>query len=162
MCSLLIFLIAYITFSKNEAVKSKLTSFFVPIAIGGGIMAMLIPTNGVDFTDIEAYQCFVYHAGIVWFALYLILSKQVDLGFKSYKRNIVILASLAVGSIYVNSILSVYGTNFLYTSRPPMENLPILNLDNGWVVYFLSLAATGLLLLTVIHLPFMLRKKKQS
>lgn len=160
VCSLFIFLIAYITFAKNESLKSKLLSFFVPIAIGGGVMAMLIPTNGVDFCDIEAYQCFVYHAGIVWFALYLIFTKQADLGVKSYIRNILILGSLALGSIYVNSILSVYGTNFLYTSKPPMENLPILNLDNGWFVYILSLAAVGLLLLTVIHLPFMLKKNK--
>lgn len=30
------------------------------------------------------------------------------------------------GMLYVNSILSVYGTNFMFLVRPPMENLPVI------------------------------------
>lgn len=159
LCSLLLFAIGYIAFAKESDRKQTVIDFFAPVALVGGICAMLIPTNGVDFADPEAYQCFVYHAGIVWFALYLLVTKRAKLCRKTYFRNLLILFVLEIGSLYVNSILSAYGTNFLYTVRPPMQDLPVLNLDHGWLVYFLILTSLGLLLLTLVHLPFLLRKK---
>lgn len=162
LCSLLMFVCVYFAFAGESKLKETLKSFFVPCAIAGGIMALLIPTNGVKFTNPEAYQCFFYHAGIVWFAFYLIFTKQVDLSAKSYVRNLIMLGGLALASIYINSILSAYGTNYLYTSRPPMENLPVLNLDHGWFVYFLTLAGLGAAMLTAVHLPFMVRERKKG
>lgn len=49
LCSMQIFVVFYITFAKQSSVKEKVKSFFVPTALLGGILAMLIPTDGVDF-----------------------------------------------------------------------------------------------------------------
>lgn len=160
MCSLLLFVEAAILFMKDGPLREKLKSFYTPVAIGGGILAMLIPTNGVNFLELKAYQCFVYHAGLVWLAFYFIGAKKVDLGFRSYIRNMVMMFLIALGSIYVNSILSVYETNFLYTRKPPMDNLPILNLDHGWPVYMLTLMAAGLVIFTAVQLPAMIAERK--
>lgn len=164
LCSMQIFIVFYITFAKASPVKEKVISFSVPVALLGGIMAMLIPTDGVDFRDPLAYQCFIYHAGLVWLALYFLRTKQVDMGRKAYGRNLLILLCLAGIMIYVNGAFFNYGTNFMFLTRPPMENLPILNLDHGWYAYFLSLAALAGVLMTLAHLPFMLleRRKKQA
>ena len=162
LCSMMIFVIFYLAFSKNEEKKDKVVSFFVPVALAGGIAALLIPTNGVDFLDIGAYQCFVYHAGIVWYALYYIVTGQVDLGRRAYLRNILILLCLAFGNIYINSALSAYGTNFMYVRKPPMDGLPVLNLDHGWYAYFATLCALGIVLMTLVHLPLMLKERKKT
>ena len=161
LCSLLLFVVPVIAFSSNEALRAKAASFAAPVGLLGGIAASLIPTNGVDFCTPEAYQCFVYHAGLIWFALSLILTKQVDLGFAAYKRNIVIMCLLLLGSVYVNSILSVYDTNFLYSSRPPMDGLPVLNLNHGWFCYIGVLTAIGITLITAVHLPFITVRNKK-
>ena len=162
LCSMQIFVVFYLAFSKASGFKEKVLSFFVPTALLGGILAMLIPTDGVDFRDPLAYQCFVFHAGLVWLALYLIRTKQADLGLKALGRNLLILFCLAGIMIYVNGALFSYGTNFMFLTRPPMEGLPILNLDHGWYVYFLTLMLLALVLMTLLHLPFILAEQKKA
>ena len=71
-----------------------------------------------------------------------------------------ILLALVLATLYINSILSVYGTNFMYLVRPPMDNLPYLNLDCGWYAYFFRLLALGAALVTLFHLPFILHEWK--
>ena len=135
------------------------------MAVGGTIgsfFALLIPTNGVDFGNILSYQCFVYHAGLMWFAFYLIAAKHAKLGAKALVKNLAILVSLVLIMIYVNSILSEYNTNFMYLVRPPMEDLPYLNLNSGWYVYFLRLVALGGAITILFHLPFIISEKKKK
>ena len=156
LCSLMIFAVIYITFAKENKFKKLLINFTSVMGVLGSFCAIMIPTNGTSFTSILAYQCFVYHAGLLWFSLYLIVSKNATFTFKTMLQNMLMLLILVIFNIYVNSALSVYDVNFMYLTRPPMENLPILNLDNGWYMYLLSLLLVGLLLTTIFQLPFVL------
>ena len=162
LCSILIFIIFYLNFCKNEKWIEKITCFIAPVAILGGTMALLIPTSGVDFLKPYAYQCFVYHSGIMWYALYLIISKRARLGLKSYLNNMLCLFGILFIMIWVNSALQVYETNFFYLVRPPMENLPILNLDNGWLAYFISLVVIAFVLFSLFHLPFIIAERVRA
>lgn len=160
LCSMQIFVALYITFARESPRRNQVISFFVPSGLLGGIMAMLIPTDGVSFRDILAYQCFVYHAGLVWLALWFLCTKQVDMGVKAWRRNLLILLGLALVMIYVNGAFYAYGTNFMFLTRPPMEGLLILNLDHGWYGYLGSLAIVAVALMTLVHLPFMLAERR--
>lgn len=159
LCSLLIFLIFFLAISGENKLTETVKSFIVPVAILGGTMALLIPTSGVDFAKPFAYQCFIYHSMIIWYSLYLIITGQVKLGLRSYLKNMGVLFCLVFVMLWVNSILSVYDTNFLYLVRPPMDDLPILNLNYGWHVYFLTLVSVALILFTLFHLPFIIRER---
>lgn len=64
--------------------------------------------------------------------------------------------------LYVNGALSAYDTNFFYLTRPPMENLPVLNLDKGWYVYLLRLVSLGAVLISLFHLPFILASERRK
>ncbi len=162
LCSLLIFAFFYLPFSKNEKIKDFLLSLLVPVGLVGSAMAILMATSGTDFTAPEPYQCFIYHAGMTWFAIYLMATGQVKLGKAAWLRNLVTLLALAVGMIWVNSSLQAYDTNFWYVVRPPAENLPILNLDHGWFAYFAILLVCGFVGLSAVHLPFLIRESKQK
>ncbi len=165
LCSLLIFAFFYLPFCKNEKVKNFLVSLAVPVGIIGSLLALLMATSGTDFTAPEPYQCFLYHATMIWFSLYLLITKQVDLGVRAWLRNMGTLLGLAVGMIWVNSALKKYETNFFYVVRPPVDGLPILNLDNGWYVYFATILMVGFIAVTLIHLPALigeLKYKKQN
>lgn len=163
LCSLMLFGVFFITFGKDEtAAKQYIVNFVAVIGTLGSICALLIPTNGTDFTTIDSYQCFVYHAGLLWFSIYLIFSGKAHLNSKALLHNIVIMLLLTLSMIYINSILLVYGTNFMYLVRPPMENLPYLNLERGWYVYFLRLVSLCLSLLGLFHLPFILHEHKEK
>lgn len=160
LCSLMLFGILYITFGKEGTAKQIVIDFIAVMGTLGSICAILIPTNGTDFRTIFAYQSFVYHAGLLWFSLYLIISKKAYLGLRTFRRNIILLLSLVFMTLYINSFLSVYGTNFMFLVRPPMENLPFLNLNNGWYVYFFRIIGLGATMLSLFYLPFILHEHK--
>ena len=163
LCSLMLFVVLYLTFGPEGKLRQRLTDFLAVVGVIGSVCAILIPTNGTDFADIRAYQCFVYHAGLLWFALYQIGAKQAQLGsLRSLGGNLALLLGLTVGMLYLNGALSAYDTNFFYLTRPPMENLPYLNLDHGWYAYFVRLAALGVALLGLFHLPFLLRERRKA
>ena len=162
LCSLLLFAIFFITFAKDSPVKSAVMDFTAVAGIIGSLCAILIPTNGTDFAKLGAYQCFVYHAGLFWFALYLLFAGHARLGRKAFLRNMLFLLALVLLNFYANSVLSAYGTNFMYLVRPPMKNLPFLNLDHGWFIYFLHLVSLGCGIMFFFHLPFMLHEKNRS
>lgn len=164
LCSLMLFAVLYITFGKDGVFKQKIINFLAVMGTIGSFCAILIPTNGTNFLKIGPYQCFVYHAGLLWFSLYLIISGNAKLGLNELKQNVLILLVLVLAMIYINGALSAYGTNFMYLVRPPMKNLPYLNLKYGWYVYFLHLLTLGLIIITSFHLPFIISdiKRKKS
>lgn len=160
LCSMMLFGIIYITFGKDGDFKDKLMDFMGPMAILGSIMAIMIPTDGVEFNNILVYQGFIYHAGLLWFGTYLIIFKYAHMNLKTYFGNIGILLMLTLFNIYMNSILSIYGTNFMFLVRPPLEGLPLLNLNHGWYMYFVTVVLLALIIITIFYLPFILCKRK--
>lgn len=162
LCSLMIFVVPYLTFGREGKLRRTLSGFLAVAGTLGSVCAILIPTNGTDFAALGAYQCFVYHAGLLWFAIYLISSGQAELGrVRTLAANLGVLLALAFAMLYINGALAAYDTNFFYLTRPPMENLPYLNLDRGWYVYFLRLLLLGTALVTLFHLPFLLHERRK-
>ena len=160
LCSLLIFAYFYFPFAKNDKIKNYLSGLVVPIGLIGATLAIVMATSGTDFKSIEAYQCFIYHAGMIWFSIYLIASKEVELGKKVWLRNVISLFAMSIVMIWVNGLLQVYNTNFWFVVRPPREGLPLLNLDNGWYAYFFTILCLGFLLISLVHLPFIVKERK--
>ncbi len=162
LCSLLIFAFFYLPFAKNEKLKGFILSLSVPVGLIGSFLAILMATSGTDFANIESYQCFLYHSGMTWFAIYLISTNRVELGKKAWIRNLTFMMCMAVVMIWVNSALQAYDTNFWYVVRPPAEGLPIINLDNGWYAYFFTLLVIGFLSVTAVHLPFIIKEARKK
>ena len=164
LCSMQVFfVIALKFFIKKESTKNVLLSFMFPTMLIGGTLSMLIPTVGVSFTNPQVYQYFLFHAYIVGFAIYLISKKIITIETKTLFRNLGILFGIMFIGIWINSMLSDKAVNFLYLSRPPMDNLPLLNLDHGWYVYFFTLIGIAVILMMLLHIPFIIvnnHKKK--
>lgn len=51
LCSILIFLFFYLAVAPEGKYREQVKSFLVPVAILGGLLAMLIPTSGVNFRN---------------------------------------------------------------------------------------------------------------
>jgi len=167
LCSLLIFAFFYLALSNNEAKQKVLVEFIVPAGLIAGLLGVIFATSGTSFTEPSPYQSFIYHSAVSWFALYFIITKQVDLNTKVYIRNMVVLFSLSIIMIWVNGILRVNVltddrfVNFMFMAKPPMDGLPLLNLDNGWPMYYMELGFVGIVLMTIVHLPYMIFEHKK-
>ena len=59
LCSMMIFAVLYITFGREGRGKQTVIDFVAVMGTLGSFCAIMIPTNGTDFTRIGAYQCFI-------------------------------------------------------------------------------------------------------
>ncbi len=166
LCSIMIYTVIFTNMLKNEKLIATLKSFMVPCLFIGAMMALLIPTEGVDPATPRVWQYMLIHGTLVFYGIYLAFVERVNMSFKAYLNNLKLLLGVTLVATLMNSVLEAYKVNFLFLREPPMENLPILNLDNGWYVYFLSLAAIACLLMLLIHLPFIitdaLKKRREK
>ncbi len=160
LCTIQIFFFFILKFNKTEKVKDKILGFMLPTSMLGASLALLIPTCGSRFDEIQPYQYFIFHAALIFFSIYILKIKNVKITKKTYFRNVAYLLVLFIFEIWINSILSFGNANFLYVSRPPMSGLPILNLNHGWYIYIIHLIMVGLTLITLWHLPFIIKERK--
>ena len=156
LCSIMIYTVILTNIIKNEKVIGALKSFMVPCLFIGAAMALIIPTEGVNPEVPRVWQYMLIHGMLVFYGLYLAIIQKVDLSVKAYFNNLKLLLCVTLVAFLMNSVLEQYKTNFLFLRVPPMENLPLLNLNNGWYVYFLTLAAIACILVLFIHLPFII------
>ena len=160
LCSLQIFFAFIARLTKKENLRNFLLVFMIPTCALGGVAALLIPTITCAFTNVRTYQYFLYHAAIIWFAAFAVGRSGVKLHFKAYLKMLAMLLSIVFITFYINGFFQ--NTNFLYLSEPPMDGLPILNMNNGWLVYFVSYMALALLLITLFFAPFWIYYKVKS
>ncbi|MDE6586560.1 MAG: YwaF family protein [Clostridia bacterium] len=167
LCSILIFVVFILIFTKNEKLKSALLSFYVPVGLVGGLCALLIPNDGVSFASVKVWQGFIYHSCTIWFSLYLIITKQVDLKLRAYIRNVIILLALVVVMIWVNGALQIYSMegyndiNYFFLVHPPIDGLPILNLNHGYAAYLATIIAIGFIAVSAVHIGPVIRQLKE-
>jgi len=154
LCSMQIFFVFALRFTvKREETRERLLGFMVPTMLLGGVIAMLIPTVGVSFQKVQVYQFFLFHAFIVFFAIYVLKERAVNWSWRVFARNMGYVGITAFAATVINSMLvTAYPkVNFMYLVRPPMDNLPVLNLDNGWFAYFGTLAAILVAVMLAFH-----------
>lgn len=169
LCSIQPLFILVIKFTKNEKLRDTLLKFIFPTATLGAVIAILVGTVGGDFSDPHVYEYFIFHAALTIFAISIVTKKQINITWKSHIQTLLIILVMFVGSIWVNSILSdtgspsdAYYTNFFYSMKPPLEGLPILNLNNGWFVYFFTILGIGVTAITLLQLPFIIKNHKHN
>ena len=157
LCSMQIIFSFIARFAKSEKVKNFCITFMIPTGLIGALAALFIITVPTVFTNVRTYQYVLYHAGLVWISIVLIFKKKERLDLKAFFKVIVGLFVAAIFAIYINGLTQ--NTNFLYVSAPPMEGLPVLNMNNGYLCYFLSYMGVAVLLLLIFFLPFIIYYK---
>jgi len=167
LCSIQIFLLMILKFLvKSEETKEKFLAFMCPTMILGAVIALFVPTVGVGFDVVQVYQYFIYHCFLIFFAIYILRERLVHWTWKRYPFNLACIGLLAMLAMWINSALIdvLPRANFMYLVRPPMDNLPILTIENGWTAYFLTLAGLVIGLMGIFHLLVTLlsNKKKET
>jgi len=160
LCSMQVIFILVMKLCKNEKVRSVLKCFMVPTMMIGAGMALLIPVEGCDPTRLRVIQYMMIHTVFVFYGIYLMTVEKVDLSFKAYKRNLLMLSLVAYFAFLMNGAMNVYDTNYFFLRKPPMDGLPVINLDNGYGVYLITLVTIALLAVTLVHLPFIIKEMK--
>lgn len=152
LCSIQIIFLFILHYSNNENLKRLLLAFMIPTGLFGGLAALMIPTSSsINGMLILSIQYFFYHATLIAFAIHLLRQKELVFTVKDVFNVLKLLAFMGVIAIYINGMLGPdTNVNFMYVVRPPMDNLPLLNLNQGYIIYILkyALLATFLVLIS--------------
>lgn len=181
LCSIQIFLLFYVRFTKNEKMRQIFLGFMYPTCTLGAFFALLLPSifNPPQSYPVEnafiiphVYQFFLYHCMLVIFGLYIPMCSQVKLKPKNYLYTVEILLIMSFFSFYINSafasptyqsgtLLSVdYMPNLFFTFVPP---IPIaLTKVWHWYVYVLVLLCLALALIAAFYIPIFVKHKKEK
>ena len=167
LCSVQLIFIALLNFTKSEKLHRALIAFMVPSCLVGGLAAILIPTSSSLGSPVVASQYFTYHTVLVVYAVCLLLNREIGWTVRDYATALKMLAFMGFVAVYLNSmtydvveyavedgqkiVSYVSRVNFMYVVDPPVNGLPFLNKNHGWLVYFLHLAATGVFAVTLCY-----------
>ncbi|MBQ8292246.1 MAG: YwaF family protein [Bacilli bacterium] len=178
LCSIQVIFLFVARMCKDGSFKEKLLAFMYPTAFLGSLLAMMLATITIEFDRPLAWQYFLYHASLLIYGLYIPMSKVIVIDTKKFLNTCLCLIGLFIVSIYINGLISVPAQEviqngevigvteglyvwFFYSTKPPIKNLPILNLNNGWIVYIISILIIGILAMTLAHLPFLIKDYKK-
>lgn len=150
LCSVQIIFMLILVLSGNEKIKRVLYAFMLPTCLIGGIAALLIPTSSSLSMPVVTVQYFLYHSSIVVYAIFLYMTDEIEFVVKDFVRALLMLFGFFFVAIYLNSWVNDYShpINFMYVVAPPMEGLPYLNKDNGWLSYILRYALLAIVCVT--------------
>lgn len=176
LCSIQIIFIFYVRFTKNEERRNALFGIMYPACLLGATSALLLPgifPNTVKleeaFINPVAYQFFFYHVMLIVLSLYIVRSNEVKLERKHFKTALISLYSLAIGSLYINSMLASpvyengvlksveFAPNFFFTFQTPIGLA--LTEKWQWLLYLLILTSVSITLVRIVYIPIFRRSK---
>jgi len=144
LCPFQIFLIFALAIADDIKKRKLIITYMYPTMVAGGFLGMLLPSviflgyHGV--TDFSTYRYFLFHGMVVFCGMYLYLSKPIEYSIKSFATSIAALFVVMIMTVWINAFFGWDKTvNFFFLVRPPAENLPIINFNQGWTMYIFKL-----------------------
>ena len=162
LCSMQLIFMVVLVLSKSERVKRALYSFMLPTCLIGGIAALALPTSSSLSMPVITVQYFLYHASIIVFAVYLYITDEFRPEFRDYTSACLLLFAAFFVAVYLNGWINDYHhpINFMYVVAPPVEGLPYLNKDHGWLTYIVHYAALAYVCVTLCFIRPVSKKIK--
>lgn len=156
LCSVLVFLSAYMLIKKNYSIYE----FVYFLGIAGATQALLTPDAGkFGFPHFRSFQVMLSHGAIVTAAVYMTLVEGFRPTGKSLRR-VLIGANLYMAFVFVLNM--VLGSNYLFIAHKP-ETASLMDVLPDWPVYIIFLELIAIVLSFLLYLPFLIsdwRKRK--
>ncbi len=153
LCSLFVFLSAYMLITRSYAVYEY--AYF--LGIGGAIQALLTPDAGIyGFPHLRFFQVIISHGAIVTASVYMTVVEGYRPTWESLKR-------VAVGTnlymLVVGVINWALGSNYLFIAHKP-DTPSLMDLLGPWPWYILSIEGVALVVCVALYLPFAIRDRR--
>jgi hypothetical integral membrane protein (TIGR02206 family) len=149
MCSLMIWLSAYMLCSKNHAIYE--VAYF--LGIGGALQALLTPdASGYGFPHFRAFQTFIAHGLLVLIPIYMTVVEGFRPTLQSLNRVFIWTNLYLIPVFFLNLLI---GSNYLFIAHKPAFPT-LLDLLAPWPWYVLELELVGMAILFLLYLPFLI------
>lgn len=151
LCSIQIIFLVILRTTTNQKIKRLLLTVMIPTGLFGGLAALFIPTSSsINGFLILSMQYFFYHATLIAFAIHVMRTIEIEFTVKDVLNCLSFLMLIGFLAIYVNGILGrESNANYMYVVRPPMDDLPLLNLNQGYIMYIVKYSILASLLVSL-------------
>jgi hypothetical integral membrane protein (TIGR02206 family) len=155
LCSVLVWLSAYMLVTRNGAVYE----FAYLLGIAGALQALLTPDAGpYGFPHFRAFQVLLSHGTIIASAVYMTLVEGFRPTWASVRR-VLVGANLYMLVIFAFNLL--VGSNYLFIAHKP-ETASLLDVLPPWPIYILFIELLGIIFCLLLYLPFAIRDWARS
>lgn len=153
LCSLMAYVTAYMLITMDY----RAYEFMYFMGIAGGSQALLTPPLGqYGFPHFLFWQTYIWHGLIVVGAFYMTL-------VEGYRPTLRSLGKVIVGTnllmIIVGLSNPLLGSNYMFLAYKPLEP-SALDLLGPYPWYILSMEIAGLILCSLLYLPFAIRNRQ--
>jgi hypothetical integral membrane protein (TIGR02206 family) len=150
LCSLLVFLSAYLLVTRSYAIYE----FVYFLGIAGASQALLTPDAGVyGFPHFRFFQVIISHGAIITTAIYMSAVEGYRPTWSSIRK------VLLGGNLYlllVGLINWMLGSNYLFIAHKP-ETASLLDVLGPWPWYILVMEALALVMTLLLYLPYIIK-----
>ena len=148
LCSLMVWLSAYMLFTKSYTVYE--IAYF--LGIGGATQALLTPdASGYGFPHFRAFQTFIAHGLLVAIPIYMTVVEGYRPTLRSLQRVFLWTNLYMIPVFFLNLVLN---SNYLFIAQKP-DFPTLLDMLAPWPWYVLELELVGMAILFLLYLPFL-------
>ncbi|QKY71003.1 TIGR02206 family membrane protein [Lentibacillus sp. CBA3610] len=131
-------------------------TFFIGLV--PAFLALVTPELPYDFPHYRYLKFFVHHTAISWTSIFLVVSNNVTITFKTLLKTYgYVLIYAAIIGFFVNPLL---GSNYLYLSHTPTANTPLDLLGSG-IWYYVNLCILAFVVFFVQYKLYRLFTRKK-
>jgi hypothetical integral membrane protein (TIGR02206 family) len=150
LCSILVFLSAYMLVKRSYAVYE----FAYLLGIAGALQALLTPDAGMyGFPHFRAFQVLISHGAIITAAVFMTVAEGFRPTPASLKRVFIGSNLYLLGVGFVNWAI---GSNYLFIAHKP-ETASLLDVLPPWPWYILFIEGLGIAFMLLLYLPFWIK-----
>ncbi|MCV2231693.1 YwaF family protein [Paracholeplasma manati] len=163
LCSFSLYVMPIVAFGKGKFARF-MTPFTYAVGLLAGLLVLLYPSNVLGnsdqwfpVTEVLPFHSFIYHGNMIFFSIYLAMSKSYVPKFLDFTKALLVLLLSAAFANVLNFILDTDYMLLHYGNGSPFQ---FVIEDVSYVAYLGVMSLVGLVLIILLFLPTAFQSKK--
>lgn len=163
LCSFSLYVMPIVAFGKGKFARF-MTPFTYAVGLLAGLLVLLYPSNVLGnsdqwfpVTEVLPFHSFIYHGNMIFFSIYLAMSKSYVPKFMDFTKALFVLLLSAAFANVLNFILDTDYMLLHYGNGSPFQ---FVIEDVSYMAYLGVMSLVGLVLIILLFLPTAFQSKK--
>ncbi len=163
LCSFSLYVMPFVAFGKGKFAKF-MTPFTYAVGLLAGLLVLLYPSNVLGtsdqwfpVTEVLPFHSFIYHGNMIFFSLYLVLSKRYVPKFTHFIQALFV---LLLSAAFANTLNFILDTDYMLLHYGNGSPFQFVIEDVSYVAYLGVMSLVGVVLILLLFLPTAFKSKK--
>lgn len=165
LCSFSLYVMPIVAFGKGKF-ANFMTPFTYAVGLLAGLLVLLYPSNvlgGADtwfpVTEVLPFHSFIYHGNMIFFSLYLVMSKRYQPKFMDFPKALFI---LLLSAAFANGLNFILDTDYMLLHYGNGSPFQFVITDVSYLAYLGVMTLVGVVLIILLFLPSVFKSKNKG